>query len=147
MGAVDEGRVIPGTPTGGSTLVEVLDDLRELGFVEDVQVDEAGRLCCRVCGCCVAAADTELLELRRVEGASDPGDMAAVLGVVGVPGLVRAEEVAEPEVDVAHGRCAHGPAELGHSPKTARGRPLTRSTAAAIASSSSRRCSATSWAR
>ena len=81
MGTVDEGRVIPGTAAGNSTLVEVLDDLRSRGFVEDVQVDEEGHLCCRSCGCCVDPADVQLIELRRVEGASDPGDMAAVLGV------------------------------------------------------------------
>jgi hypothetical protein len=81
MGSVDDGRVIPGIPTGGSTLVEVLDDLRDLGFVEDVQVNPEGALCCRACGCCIEARDARLLELRRVEGASDPGDMAAVLGL------------------------------------------------------------------
>ncbi len=72
---------VPGAPSDNTTLVEVLEDLRVLGFTHDVQVDERGRLCCRQCGTCVDAADMELLELRRLEGASDPSDMAAVLGV------------------------------------------------------------------
>ena len=59
----------------------MLAALAEEGFTEDVQVTEDGRLCCRRCGHCVAAEDMELLTLRRVEGASDPGDMAAVLGL------------------------------------------------------------------
>ncbi len=63
------------------TLVEVLGALAEAGFTEDVQAFADGRLCCRRCGHCVAAEDMELRELRRVEGASDPGDMAAVLGL------------------------------------------------------------------
>ena len=71
----------PQTPTGPETLVEALEELRQLGFVEDIQVTEDGELCCRACGHCVHAEDMELLELRRLEGASDPGDMAAVLGV------------------------------------------------------------------
>jgi hypothetical protein len=71
---------MPGVPTD-RTLIEVLDDLREEGFTQDVQVTEDGRLCCRKCGHCVAAEDMELLTLRRVEGASDPGDEAAVLGL------------------------------------------------------------------
>jgi hypothetical protein len=63
------------------TLVEVLDDLRAEGFTVDVMVREDGRLCCRGCDHCVAPEDMELLALRRIEGASDPGDEAAVLGL------------------------------------------------------------------
>jgi hypothetical protein len=63
------------------TLLEVLDDLKAEGFTHDVRVTEEGELCCRECGYCVPAEDMELLTLRRVEGASDPGDEAAVLGL------------------------------------------------------------------
>ena len=63
------------------TLVEVLADLREEGFTVDVTVREDGQLCCRGCQHCVAPEDMELLALRRIEGASDPGDEAAVLGL------------------------------------------------------------------
>jgi hypothetical protein len=69
----------PGVPAD-RTLVEVLDGLRDEGFTEDVQVTDDGELCCRSCGHCVPAAEADLLALRRVEGASDPADMAAVVG-------------------------------------------------------------------
>jgi hypothetical protein len=72
--------VEPGVPTD-RTLVEVLADLAEEGFTEDVAVHDDGGLCCRRCGHCVAAADMQLRTLRRIEGASDPADMAAVLGL------------------------------------------------------------------
>ena len=69
-----------GVPTD-RTLLEVLDGLRAEGFTEEIRVTEDGELCCRTCGHCVHAQDLHLLTLRRVEGASDPGDMAAVLGL------------------------------------------------------------------
>jgi hypothetical protein len=72
--------VEPGVP-GDRTLVEVLAGLAEEGFTGDVSVREDGHLCCRRCGHCVAPEDMQLRALRRVEGASDPGDMAAVLGL------------------------------------------------------------------
>jgi len=71
---------VPGVPTD-TTLTEVVDDLRRLGFTNDVRVTPEGMLCCRVCEHCIAAQDMDLLELRRVEGTSDPGDMAAALGL------------------------------------------------------------------
>jgi hypothetical protein len=70
----------PGVPSD-RTLVEVLDALRAEGFTDEIDVTEDGQLCCRSCGHCVPAQDMHLLTLRRIEGASDPGDMAAVLGL------------------------------------------------------------------
>ena len=72
--------VDPGVPTE-STLTELLTELAEEGFTEDVLVRDDGYVCCRHCGHCVAAEDMQLRALRRVEGASDPADMAAVLGL------------------------------------------------------------------
>jgi hypothetical protein len=72
--------VEPGVP-GDRTLSEVLAELAAEGFPEDVLVREDGQLCCRGCGHCVAAEDMQLRALRRIEGASDPADMAAVLGL------------------------------------------------------------------
>ena len=51
------------------------------GFAADVIVHEDGQLCCRGCEHCVAPEDMDLLAIRRIEGASDPGDEAAVLGL------------------------------------------------------------------
>ena len=70
----------PGVP-GERTLLEVLAELAEEGFTEDVLVREDGHLCCRGCGHCVAPEDMQLKAMRRIEGASDPSDMAAVLGL------------------------------------------------------------------
>ena len=61
--------------------MEVLDDLRAEGFTVDVMVHDDGQLCCRGCDHCVAPEDMDLLTLRRIEGASDPSDEAAVLGL------------------------------------------------------------------
>ncbi len=65
----------------GVTLVGLLAELRADGFTEDVQVGDDGALTFGSCGHRVAAEDVELLELRRIEGSSDPGDEAAVLGL------------------------------------------------------------------
>src|SRR5688500_1145540 len=63
------------------TLVEALGELAQQGYKTEFTVDADGLLCCRVCGICVAAEAAELQSFRRLEGASDPGDMAAVLAV------------------------------------------------------------------
>jgi hypothetical protein len=63
------------------TLVELLADLRAEGFTQDVNVGDDGQLCCRACRHCVLPEEMDLLTLRRIEGASDPGDEAAVLGL------------------------------------------------------------------
>ncbi len=78
--AADHPGVEPGVPTD-RTLTEVTNGLRADGFTEDVEVTEEGKLCCRTCGHCVAATEVDLLAWRRIEGASDPADMAAVLGI------------------------------------------------------------------
>jgi hypothetical protein len=72
-------------PTAGVpqdvTLVEVLNDLTRQGYTTEFSVDADGSLCCRVCGICAAPGTADVQSFRRLEGASDPGDMAAVLAV------------------------------------------------------------------
>jgi hypothetical protein len=63
------------------TLVEILGELAHAGYTGDFVVDADGAVCCRVCGTCQPAAELELDGQRRVEGASDPGDMAVVLAL------------------------------------------------------------------
>lgn len=58
-----------------------LDDLDEMGFHEEFRVKPGGHVVCGVCGMEVPARDVEILEVRRVEGQSDPADMAAVIGL------------------------------------------------------------------
>ena len=72
--------VEPGVPVD-RTLVELLAGLAEEGFTEDVLVRDDGWVCCRRCDHCVSPDEMQLKALRRVEGASDPADMAAVLGL------------------------------------------------------------------
>jgi hypothetical protein len=64
------------------TLIEVLAELNGQGYDMDFFVDEDdGRVCCGKCRACVDPEDLHLDGLRRIEGASDPADMAAVLAL------------------------------------------------------------------
>jgi hypothetical protein len=63
------------------TLVEVLADLRSQGYSGGHQIDADGAICCSICGLCQPANQVEADGFRRLEGASDPGDMALVLAV------------------------------------------------------------------
>lgn len=63
------------------TLVEILGELSQAGYVGDFVVGADGAVCCRVCGTCQPADSVALDGQRRVEGASDPADMAVVLAV------------------------------------------------------------------
>jgi hypothetical protein len=64
-----------------ATLTQVLDGLAEQGYEGDFFIDDDGGICCGACGTCTPAGDAVLDGLRRIEGASDPADMAAVLAV------------------------------------------------------------------
>lgn len=71
----------PGDPHD-VTLVEVLSELESIGYDVDFFVDENdGHVRCGVCRVSRAPAEVELDSLRRLEGASDPGDMTAVLAL------------------------------------------------------------------
>ncbi len=58
-----------------------LEDLDEMGFHEGFRVKAGGHVVCGVCGHDTNASDIEIIEVRRVEGQSDPADMAAVIGL------------------------------------------------------------------
>ena len=64
-----------------ASMFEILRDLENDGFSEDMVVREGGRVLCRACDHESGAADFEVVDLRRLEGASDPADMSAVVGV------------------------------------------------------------------
>jgi ferredoxin len=72
---------VPGAPSDNTTMVGVLEALSDAGYTADFWVDDDAHLCCRSCGTCVEASSIQLDELRRVEGASDPADMAAILAL------------------------------------------------------------------
>ena len=69
----------PGVPSDNTTLVEVLASLEAAGYRSQFAVTEDGLV---QCGSCGARSDPHLLrvlEMRRLEGASDPDDMVAVV--------------------------------------------------------------------
>lgn len=63
------------------TLVEVLAELAQSGYTGDVVVHDDGQVCCRACNACQTPSSLHLDGLRRLEGASDPADLATVLAV------------------------------------------------------------------
>jgi hypothetical protein len=58
-----------------------LDDLDEMGFHEEFRVKPGGIVLCGVCGFHSPAREVEIMEMRRVEGQSDPADMAVIVGL------------------------------------------------------------------
>lgn len=79
--ADDSTRPIAGEPTGASTLLEALDQLRAVGFDRDMFVTAEAMVRCGSCHQDTAPADLNLLHLVRLEGVSDPGEEAAVLAL------------------------------------------------------------------
>lgn len=65
----------------GATLTEVLAGLQEAGYDGSFLLREEGTVLCRSCDSVTAADRMHLDGLRRLEGVSDPADMAAVLAV------------------------------------------------------------------
>lgn len=72
----------PGAPSDYTTLVDVLAEMAEDGFVENFGVTRDGRIRCSSCGHVEDPADMSMVAIRRLEGASDPDDMVAVLALV-----------------------------------------------------------------
>ncbi len=72
----------PTDPGESTTLSEVLELLVAEGFTRDMFVTAEGALRCGACHQDTAPADLSLERMVRIEGASDPADMAAVLGVL-----------------------------------------------------------------
>ena len=64
-----------------SSLTSIISQFEERGFTGQLAVREAGMLACLSCRMEHPAAEFEMDALRRTEGASDPDDMAAVVGL------------------------------------------------------------------
>jgi hypothetical protein len=73
--------VIAGVPSDNTTLLEVLDELAEKGYGGSMWVTANGKLRCEGCSAEFEPSDVYVKELRRLEGASDPDDMLAVVAV------------------------------------------------------------------
>src|SRR5687768_17432531 len=64
-----------------STLTSILAQFEDRGFTGQLAVRDAGILECLSCHTQSPARDFAMDALRRTEGASDPDDMAAVVGL------------------------------------------------------------------
>ena len=69
------------TPAHGATLGEIMTTLEAAGFNGQMAARPEGRIVCLACRQESPAADFELQAMRRTEGASDPDDMLAVVGL------------------------------------------------------------------
>ncbi|HVE93431.1 MAG TPA: hypothetical protein VNB24_00820 [Acidimicrobiales bacterium] len=74
----DEARDAPSDLT---TLTDVLESYAEEGYAATLWVTDDGALRCSECQQDSSPETAKLLSLRRLEGASDPDDMVAVLAL------------------------------------------------------------------
>ena len=70
-----------GAPSDNDTLQSVLAALAEEGYDGEANAVEGGTVHLRRCGHDVGAAELAVEHVRRMEGASDPDDMLAVMGI------------------------------------------------------------------
>lgn len=66
-------------PSDLTTLTAVLAGYRADGFDGDFFAEEGGRVRCGRCATVMNAALLDMVSMRRLEGASDPADMVAVV--------------------------------------------------------------------
>jgi hypothetical protein len=69
------------TPAYGATLTEILATLDAAGFSAQMAARPDGMIQCLTCREASSAADFDMQAMRRTEGASDPDDMLAVVGL------------------------------------------------------------------
>jgi hypothetical protein len=67
-----------GGETGGLTLLDAIHDFERRGYGGQFGAREGGRILCFTCQTRNDPREVRLDGLRRVEGASDPADMAVV---------------------------------------------------------------------
>jgi hypothetical protein len=72
---------IPGAPSDNTTAVAELAELRDRGYSGDFGVAEGGVIRCRQCEHDEQPEDLQIDVFRRLEGASEPDEMSAVLAV------------------------------------------------------------------
>ncbi len=79
-------------PSDNTTLVDVLEGYTEAGFASSFAAEEDGIVHCDSCGSDLDSSRVVMRSLRRLEGASDPDDMMAVValecGVCGAAGTM-----------------------------------------------------------
>jgi hypothetical protein len=72
---------VPGVPGDNTTMSLIIRDYEAAGFDAPMDIGDGGSVGCDVCGTSTPPGEIVLHSLRRVEGASDPADMAAVAAV------------------------------------------------------------------
>jgi len=72
---------LDGVARGARTLLEVLARYTRQGWASQFAARPGGTVECESCHHSMAAAAVPVLELQRLEGASDPDDMLAVVAV------------------------------------------------------------------
>jgi hypothetical protein len=90
-----------------ATVFEVLRDFQADGYAGDLFAEEGGQVRCGTCDEVSPAGDLDVAQLRRLEGASDPADMAAVVaapcprcGAKGVMVVMYGPEASGADADV-----------------------------------------------
>jgi hypothetical protein len=73
--------MISGVPSDNTTLLEVLAEFEAKGFGGSMWVSRSGKLGCEGCHAEIEPSEVLVHEIRRLEGASDPDDMIAVVAV------------------------------------------------------------------
>lgn len=66
-------------PSDRTTMTDVIDGYREAGYVADFGAEPDARVSCGSCQVVSPAQRFAIESLRRLEGASDPDDMVAVV--------------------------------------------------------------------
>ncbi len=70
-----------GAPSDNTTLLTELERFRSDGYDGDFLIRSGPVLVCRACDHRIDPTETDLDALRRLEGASDPADMVAILAL------------------------------------------------------------------
>jgi len=68
-----------GAPSDHTTMIEVLDGYHQSGYTADFSPEDGAQVRCGHCQTASAASTYPIRSLRRLEGASDPDDMIAVI--------------------------------------------------------------------
>lgn len=71
--------VRPGGPSDNTTLTEVVDSYRSSGFASDFFAEAGSNVRCGRCSAVIDAHSLVMHSMRRLEGASDPDDMVAIV--------------------------------------------------------------------
>ncbi len=81
---------IEGAPSDNTTMTEVLNGLRELGFTASFTSQDDALLHCDHCDVTSTAASFEVVDTRHLEGASDPDDLVTLVAARAVRPVARA---------------------------------------------------------